>query len=92
MIYLTQIFDWKTNVDTKSLEIDINSIGISLNRNLSILMKENGVSLSLLYRNTGIAIPTIKRLQNDPTTNPTIGTLLPIANFFGISITQLIGN
>jgi len=31
-------------------------------------------------------------LQSDPTTNPTITTLVPIANFFGITITQLIGD
>src|SRR5579863_7222932 len=54
-------------------------------------MEDNRISLSVLHRNTGIAIPTIKRLQSDPTTNPTITTLLPIAHFFNISISQLIG-
>ena len=78
--------------EPKPLEVGIESIGVNLNRNLSWLMENNRVSLSVLYRNTGIAIPTIKRLQSDPTTNPTIATLQPIANFFGITITQLIGN
>jgi len=78
--------------EPKPLEIGIESIGTNLNRNLSQLMENNQVSLSMLYRNTGVAIPTIKRLQNDPTTNPTIATLQPIANFFGITVTQLIGN
>lgn len=77
---------------TSPLESDINSIGRNLNHNLSKLMEDNHISLSILYRNTGIAIPTIKRLQSDPTTNPTIATLLPIANFFGITVTQLIGS
>ncbi|MGQ3888335.1 S24 family peptidase [Legionella sp. CNM-1927-20] len=75
-----------------SKETDINKIGINLNRNLSKLMDDNHISLSVLHRNTGIAIPTIKRLQTDPTTNPTITTLLPIANFFGITISHLISN
>ena len=77
--------------DQDPLEADIDSIGKNLNNNLSKLMEFNGISLSTIYRNTGIAIPTIKRLQSDPTTNPTITTLLPIAKFFGITITQLIG-
>lgn len=79
-------------MDTKDiLELENLSIGINLNRNLSKLMEDNHVSLSILHRNTRVAIPTIKRLQSDPTANPTIITLLPIANFFGITITQLIG-
>ncbi|WP_131784006.1 S24 family peptidase [Legionella gresilensis] len=75
-----------------SKETNINEIGVNLNRNLSKLMDDNQISLSALHRNTGIPIPTIKRLQIDPTTNPTITTLLPIANFFGITIGHLIGN
>lgn len=67
------------------------SIGSKLNQILSILMEKNRVSLTMIHRNTGIAIPTIKRLQSDPTANPTIATLLPIASFFGITINQLIG-
>lgn len=78
--------------DPKPLEVGTESIGVNLNRNFSWLMENNRVTLSMLHRNTGIAMPTIKRLQSDPTTNPTIATLQPIANFFGITITQLIGN
>ena len=80
-------------MDTKNLlGLDNISIGTNLNCNLSKLMEDNHISLSILHRNTGVAIPTIKRLQSDPNANPTITTLLPIANFFGITITQLIGN
>ena len=71
-------------------QVDINSLGLNLNRNLLALMTNNGVSLTVLSRNTGIAIPTIKRLQADPTTNPTLSTLLPIAKFFGVSVNQLV--
>ncbi|MBX9703896.1 MAG: helix-turn-helix domain-containing protein [Silvanigrellaceae bacterium] len=77
---------------TNSLSIDVNEIGTNLNRNLSELMERNAISLSTLHRNTAIAIPTIKRFQSDPATNPTIATLLPIANFFGLTVTDLISN
>lgn len=77
----------KINLEKPNQEL----IGGKLNFILSKLMEDNSISLSMLYRNTGIAIPTIKRLQSDPTTNPTITTLIPIANFFGITVTQLIG-
>jgi transcriptional regulator with XRE-family HTH domain len=79
-------------VDEQSLlETNDNLIGININRTLTRLMNENHVSMSVIYRNTGIAIPTIKRLQSDPTANPTIATLLPIAQFFGVTVSQLIG-
>lgn len=66
-------------------------MGCDLNQILSRLMNANKVSLTALHRNTGVAIPTLKRLQSDPTCNPTIATLLPVANFFGITLNQLIG-
>jgi transcriptional regulator with XRE-family HTH domain len=84
---------WKSSVDTKHpSELNLESIGLRLNENLSRLMEQNHISLSVLHRNTGIAIPTIKRLQSDPSTNPTVTTLIPIANFFGVTISQLIDN
>ena len=74
-----------------SSESDVESIGLKLNENLSKLLERNNVSLSQLHRNTGVATPTIKRLQSDPSTNPTISTLIPIAKFFNITVAQLIG-
>lgn len=68
------------------------TFGHHINRNLTDLMQRNNISLTLLHRNTGVAIPTIKRLQEDPTTNPTLSTLIPIANFFNVSLNQLIGS
>ena len=76
--------------DKLKRKIDSSAIGENLNRNLLALMNNNDISLTVLSRNTGIAIPTIKRLQSDPTTNPTLTTLLPIAEFFGVSVHQLI--
>lgn len=63
---------------------------VKLNRKLSKLMEENHISLTVLHHNTGIPLPTLKRLQTDPQANPTIANLLPIANFFRISINQLL--
>ncbi len=80
------------DIKNSSLKDQGDPIGQNLNKNLSMLMETNGVSLTMLHRNTGIALPTIKRLQIDPLANPTITTLLPIANFFGITVNQLIGN
>lgn len=71
--------------------IENNEVGSKLNERLSLLMERNGISLTVLYRNTGIAIPTIKRMQSDKTCNPTVATLLPIAAYFGITLNQLIG-
>lgn len=67
------------------------NIGQKLNDILTFLMNKHHISLTTIHRNTGIAIPTIKRLQSDPSSNPTVSTLLPIANFFGLNINQLIG-
>jgi SOS-response transcriptional repressor LexA len=87
--------EWNSRVSQKnhsSLEVHPSLVGLNLNRNLSRLMDDNNISLTGLHRNTGIAIPTIKRLQSDPTTNPTMTTLIPIADFFGLTVNQLISN
>ena len=63
-----------------------------LNENLSLLLGTSKIAVSKLHENTKIPKATIKRLQKDPKANPTISTLLPIANYFKISINQLIGN
>lgn len=78
-------------VEIKITEKKELEVGLKINKILSTLMEQNNVSLTMLHRNTGIAIPTLKRLQSDPTANPTLTTLLPIADFFQISIAQLAG-
>lgn len=62
-----------------------------LNERLSGLMKDRAVSLTMLHRGTGVPLPTLKRLQSDPAANPTIGILLPVARFFGVTVDQLVG-
>lgn len=63
----------------------------NLSEVLSSLMSEKGLSSSELARQTGVAQPIIYRLTKGDTTNPQIFTLKPIADFFDISLDQLIG-
>lgn len=69
-----------------------NKIKPTLRDNLNSLMEECKISLSELHRNTGVPIATIQRIKNDQDSNPTISTLKPIADFFCISVSQLIGD
>jgi SOS-response transcriptional repressor LexA len=63
-----------------------------LSDNLNILMAKNRLNSNGLARIVGVPATTIKRIRNNEQTNPTILTLLPIAQFFSISLDQLIGN
>ena len=54
-------------------------------------MDKSQVSITQLHKNTGVPITSIQRMRSDPTANPTIASLKPIADFFNISINQLIG-
>lgn len=58
---------------------------------LSYLMKEQGLTSAELARLTGVLQPVVYRIASGETDNPKIGTLIPIANHFGISINQLVG-
>jgi SOS-response transcriptional repressor LexA len=59
---------------------------------LSILMSECDIDDSTLSRETGIPASTISRIRINSEANPTASTLRPLANFFSISINQLIGD
>jgi len=58
---------------------------------LTHLMTANNLSASELARKTGITQPVIHRLMTGATVNPQILTLKPIADYFGVSIDQLLG-
>lgn len=62
-----------------------------LKNNLTFLMTERHISASQLARETGIPPTTIKRIRNSVNSNPTLVSLLPIAKFFGVSVSQLLG-
>ena len=55
------------------------------------LMAERKIDDTELAKATGIASSSLSRIKNDPATNPTLASLLPIAKFFGITVSQLIG-
>jgi len=58
---------------------------------LNSLIKNEKISESELARQTGIAQPIIHRIVHGQNVNPKIATLRPIANYFHITVSQLIG-
>lgn len=52
-------------------------------RSLKAEREAQGVSLGELERRTGISKTSLSRLENNPSPNPTIGTLLRIAEALG---------
>lgn len=64
---------------------------LKLSEILARLMADNRVDAVILSKHTGIPPTTINRMRSQPDSNPTITTLIPIANFFSISVSQLIG-
>ncbi|MBA3661090.1 MAG: helix-turn-helix domain-containing protein [Gammaproteobacteria bacterium] len=63
-----------------------------LSDNLNILMAKARVNASELARRTGLPASTIKKIRNSDNPNPTLSTLLPLAAFFSITVSQLIGD
>jgi SOS-response transcriptional repressor LexA len=61
-----------------------------LSHNVNVLMAEYRLSSSELARQTGVPATSIKRLRNNEQANPTVSTLLPIAQFFGLSLSELV--
>jgi len=55
-------------------------------------MLASKVSMSQLHRNTGVPIANIQRMLHDPDVNPTISSIKPIADFFNLTVNQLIGD
>lgn len=58
---------------------------------IKFLIDDVKIKEAELARQTGITQTTLNRLINDPNADPKISTLKPIADFFGISVSQLIG-
>ena len=59
---------------------------------LSSLMEECDIDDAQLARETGVPASTISRIRINSNANPTASTLRPIAKFFSISISQLLGD
>lgn len=79
------------NTAVSARVMEENKKGYRLNKILTKLMDEAHIDTAELSRHTGIPIPTINRLRIDGESNPTLTTLLPIANCFNITINQLVG-
>lgn len=62
----------------------------NLSDNLNLLMAKARLNSSELARLTGLPATTIKRIRNNEQSNPTISTLAPIANYFAISLHELL--
>jgi SOS-response transcriptional repressor LexA len=56
------------------------------------LMHEQDLTTSELARRTGIGQPVIHRILTSETGDPKVSTLSAIANYFAVSISQLIGD
>ncbi len=59
---------------------------------LAKLMAEKRIDDATLSASTGVTPSTLARLKSDQSCNPTVVNLKPIAQFFNISITQLLGD
>ncbi len=60
--------------------------------NLNLLMAEARINANELGRRTGLPASTIKKIRNRDNPNPTLSTLLPIAQHFTITLSQLVGD
>lgn len=59
---------------------------------LRALMQEVGITVTELARQTGVGQPVIHRMASGETDNPKVASLSPIAKFFNVNISQLIGD
>ncbi|GEM_PF-1913024 len=64
----------------------------TLSTNLNNLLHNENISENELARRTGVAQQIINRILSGENKNPKISTLNPLANYFGVSISQLIGD
>jgi len=63
-----------------------------LSQNLNMLMSKDRINAEALSRRIGIPASTIKKIRNNNCVNPTLSTLHPLAKYFSLSISQLIGD
>lgn len=59
---------------------------------LKAMMELVDITVTELARQTGVGQPVIHRMASGETDNPKVGSLSPIAKFFNINISQLIGD
>lgn len=54
-------------------------------------MQQHNIKIADLSGKTGVPASTIKRIKVDDSANPTMTSLIPIADFFNITINELVG-
>lgn len=69
----------------------LNKSIITLNKRLTEIMRKRSITISQLSEKSKVAVGTIQKLMNDPTCNPTIGSLEAISSTLGVTISELIG-
>lgn len=74
------------------MKISSSEVTHGLKNVLSDLMIECDVDDATLSRETGIPASTISRMRLNSDANPTASTLRPIAKYFSVSISQLLGD
>lgn len=62
-----------------------------LRDNLIHLMKLKDTNMTSIHRQTGVPVTTIQRICKDSGANPTLASLMPLADFFSVTVAQLIG-
>jgi transcriptional regulator with XRE-family HTH domain len=63
-----------------------------IGKNITFLMESCGIDATQLSQQTGLPASTISRLRSNATEcSPNLSSLIPIANYFSITISQLIG-
>lgn len=63
-----------------------------LKTNLNLLMTEARLNAEELSRRIGLPASTIKKIRNNNDPNPTLSTLAPLAKYFSLTISQLVGD
>ena len=58
---------------------------------LRTLMQEKQIDDGALAKAINMPLSSLSRIKNDPLTNPTLASLQPIARYFNITVSQLIG-
>ncbi len=64
---------------------------MKISETLSRLIKEHGLNTLELSRRTGIGQPVIYRIMSGETDNPKIATVCALADYFKLTVNQLIG-
>ncbi len=60
-----------------------------LKQNLAALMEKRKITIAELSEETGISVPTLKKLRTIENSNPTLDSLTKLAEFFNVSLDSL---